>query len=117
MRPDRGLARRPSLHRARLPQLPAAHSRQQRPEVRRGTTRGTGETPAAPAGRDEQEEEEAKAKKGRGAAGARGRGQKDSRAAERARRTEQRKSVKVNNVVVQGGQVDMIEEQLGSRRG
>jgi translation initiation factor IF-2 len=75
--------------------------------------------PAAPAGRDEPDEEEAKAKKGPGGAAAKGApGAAGGRSAERARRTEQRKSVKLNNVVVgQGGQVDVIEERLGSRRG
>jgi translation initiation factor IF-2 len=72
------------------------------------------EQPAAPASRDE-EEEETKAKKG--APGAKG-GDKDRRAVERARRTEQRKQVKAKDVVVQGGQVDLAEEPtFGSRRG
>ncbi|HKB00749.1 MAG TPA: translation initiation factor IF-2 [Gemmataceae bacterium] len=79
-------------------------------EVRRAA-----ETPVAPAGRDEPEgEEENKAKKG--APAGKG-GEKDRRAAERARRTEQRKQVKTSNVVVQGGQVDTVEETYGSRRG
>jgi translation initiation factor IF-2 len=74
------------------------------------------EQPVVPAGRDEAEEEEAKTKKGT-PAGGKG-GEKDRRAAERARRTEQRKQVKTKDVVVgAGGQVDVIEEQLGSRRG
>lgn len=73
------------------------------------------EQPAGPTRADEGEEEDNKAKKG-ASPGAKGGGEKDRRAAERARRTEQRK-VKVNNVVVQAGRVDTVEETFGSRRG
>jgi translation initiation factor IF-2 len=73
--------------------------------------------PTAPSGKDEPEDDENKAKKGPGGVPAKG-GEKDRRAVERAKRTEQRKQVKVNTVVVgQGGQVDAIEERFGSRRG
>jgi translation initiation factor IF-2 len=73
------------------------------------------EQTAPPPGREEVDEEETKTKKGTGASKG---GEKDRRAAERARRTEQRKQVKTKDVVVgAGGQVDVIEEQLGSRRG
>ena len=71
------------------------------------------EQPVAPARTDEGEDEESKKK---GAAPGAKPGEKDRRAVERARRTEQRK-VKVNSVVVQGGQVDTIEDTFGSRRG
>ncbi|HJZ90010.1 MAG TPA: translation initiation factor IF-2, partial [Gemmataceae bacterium] len=74
------------------------------------------EQPVAPAGRDEPDDEEAKAKKG-AAPGAKG-GEKDRRAIERAKRTEQRKQVKAKDVVVHAGQVDLADEpQFGSRRG
>jgi translation initiation factor IF-2 len=65
--------------------------------------------------KDEPEEEETKAKKGVPAGKG---GEKDRRAVERARRTEQRKQVKAKDVVVEGGQVDLAEEPtFGSRRG
>jgi translation initiation factor IF-2 len=75
------------------------------------------EQPVAPATGKEEEDEENKTKKGGAVPGAKG-GEKDRRAAERARRTEQRKQVKTSQVVVQGGQVDLADEQsFGSRRG
>jgi translation initiation factor IF-2 len=70
----------------------------------------------APSRAGEDEEEENKAKKG-GAPAGKG-GEKDRRAVERARRTEQRKQVKAKDIVVEGGQVDLAEEPtFGSRRG
>jgi len=71
--------------------------------------------PAVTPTKDEPEEEENKAKKGTPASKG---GEKDRRAVERARRTEQRKQVKAKDVVVEGGQVDLAEEPtFGSRRG
>ena len=85
-------------------------------EVRRAAE----QAPAAPKPDEGPDggDDENKNKKGGGPGGvpAKG-GEKDRRAVERARRTEQRK-VKVNAVVVQGGKVDIAEEQgMGSRRG
>ena len=71
------------------------------------------EQPVVPVRTDEGEDEESKKK---GAAPGAKPGEKDRRAVERARRTEQRK-VKVNNVVVQGGQVETVDDTFGSRRG
>jgi translation initiation factor IF-2 len=82
-------------------------------EVRRAA-----ETPATTTGKDEPEgDEDTKTRKG-GAPAGKG-GEKDRRAAERARRTAQRQGkVQVSNVVVQGGRVDLADEQgFGSRRG